>query len=108
MPIEVPLWNMDLRYEADVIETLEAVYGELTEKDSLTQAVLSAAENGAEDNFDAYFEVLADARENSFLEDLDQDNLSAVFRETIAESVAYLIGKRLDVEIEDFDGEHFR
>lgn len=65
MPIEVLIWNMDLRYETEVIETLEVVYGELTEKDSLMQAVLCAAENGAEDNFDAYFEVLAGARKNS-------------------------------------------
>lgn len=65
MTIEVLIWNMDLRYETEVIETLEVVYGELTEKDSLTQAVLCAAENGAEDNFDAYFEVLAGARKNS-------------------------------------------
>lgn len=108
MPIEVPIWNMDFRYEAEVIETLEAVYGELAEKDNLVQAVLSAAENGAEDHFGAYFEVLAGARENSFLEDFDEDNLSVVFRETIAESVAYQIGKRLDAEIEDVDEAHFR
>lgn len=105
---EVPLWNMDAKYEEEVIEALEAVYGELVEKDSLLQAILCAAENGAEDHFDAYFEVLSEVKINSFLEDLDEDNLSAAFREIIAESVAYMIGKRLHVEAAHFDEDSFR
>lgn len=106
--IEVPTWNMNPEYEREVIEALEAVYGELTGKDTITQAVMAAAENGAEDNFDVYFEVLKEARVGSFLEDLDEDNLSVVFRETIAESVAYLIGTRLDIQFESIDEESFR
>ena len=105
---EVPLWNMDVKYEEEVIEALEAVYGELVEKDSLLQAILCAAENGAEDHFDAYFEVLSEVKINSFLEELDEDNLAAAFREIIAESVAYMIGKRLRVEDVHFDEDSFR
>lgn len=106
--IEVPIWNMDFRYENEVIEALEAVYGELKEKDNLMQAVLCAAKNGAEDNFEAYFEALSEARVNSFLEDLDEDNLSAAFRETVAESIAYMIGSRLNVKADTVDEDSFR
>ena len=46
----VPIWEMKPEYEAEVIETLESTFGELRDKDSLANAVLSAAQNAVEDN----------------------------------------------------------
>ena len=94
-PRTVPIWNMKPEDEEDVIEALEGVYGELNDKSSLQNAIISAAENGAEDNMGDYFRELLDSKTGSFLEDLDEDNLIVRFRETVAESVGYLIGKRL-------------
>lgn len=94
-PRTVPIWNMKPEYEEDVIGALEGVYGELNNKSSLQSAIISAAENGAEDNMGDYFRELLDSKTGSYLEDLDEDNLIVRFRETVAESVSYLIGKRL-------------
>ena len=94
-PRTVPIWNMKPEYEEDVIGALEGIYGELNNKSSLQNAIISAAENGAEDNMGDYFRELLDSKTGSFLEDLDEDNLTVRFRETVAESVSYLIGKRL-------------
>ena len=45
-------------YKDEVISALEGVFGELERKDSLKEAIISAAENGAEDNFTEYLEAL--------------------------------------------------
>ena len=95
-PVPVPIWKMKDAYKDEVISALEGVFGELERKDSLKEAIISAAENGAEDNFTEYLEALKACRQGSFLDDLDEDNLSAVFRETVAESVAYMMGSRLE------------
>ena len=95
-PVPVPIWKMKNAYKDEVISALEGVFGELERKDSLKEAIISAAENGAEDNFTEYLEALKACRQGSFLDDLDEDNLSAVFRETVAESVAYMMGSRLE------------
>ena len=96
-PIPVPIWNMKRGYETEVLDTLEGVFGELERKESIESAIVSAAENGAEDHFSDYFEILKDSRHESFLADLDEENLSVIFRETIAESIAYMMGSRLEV-----------
>jgi hypothetical protein len=41
----VPIWDMKPEYEADVIESLENSFGELEDKSTLTDALISAAEN---------------------------------------------------------------
>ena len=99
-PRTVPIWNMKPEYEEDVIGALEGIYGELNDKSSLRNAIISAAENGAEDNMGDYFRELLESKTGSFLEDLDEDNLTVVFRETVAESVSYLIEKRLGEALE--------
>ena len=100
-PKSVPIWNMKPEYEEDVIEALEGVYGKLEDKSSLQIAIMSAAQNGAEDHIDDYFRELLNCKAGSFLEDLDEDNLIVRFRETAAESVGYLIGKRLGQDFEN-------
>ena len=50
----VPLWDMRDEYTDDVIETLESTFGELDNKVTLGEAVMSAAQNAAEDNLPDY------------------------------------------------------
>lgn len=65
----VPIWEMKPEYEDDVIETLEATFGELSDKETLADAVLSAAENAVTDNITDYLADLMGCREDSFLEE---------------------------------------
>ena len=95
--IPVPVWNMKAEYDEAVIESLEGVYGDLERKESLAEAVLSAAENGVEDHYTDYFQDFMQCKEGSLLEEMDEANLTVIFRETLAESIAYLIGSRLDL-----------
>ena len=50
----VPLWDMQEEYTEAVIETLENTFGQLTYKSVLSDAVMSAAQNAAEDNLPDY------------------------------------------------------
>ena len=92
---EVPVWSMKPEYTEEVVRALEGVYGELKDKSDLSNAILSAAVNGAEDNMNDYFQDLLELKKGSLLNDLDEMQLSLVFKETLAESISCLIGQRL-------------
>jgi N12 class adenine-specific DNA methylase len=106
----VPIWNMKPEYEADVIETLEASFGELVDKKTLAQAIVSAANNAVADNITDYLKDLCDCREGSFLEELDELNVEVLYTNTLKNSVAFMLLTRCglnptdDFEPEDFQG----
>lgn len=91
----VPLWNMRQEYEADVIETLESTFGEIDNKSNLAEAVICAARNAAEDNLPDYIRDLLYSVNDSFLEGLDEDSITFLYREVVTNSVAYIfkVGK---------------
>ena len=56
----VPIWEMDAAFSDRVIETLENTFGDLSEKETLPDAVLSAAHNAVADNLPDYLRDLKD------------------------------------------------
>ena len=98
----VPIWQMKPEYEAEVIETLESTFGTLTEKDTLEAAILSAAKNAVEDNIPDYVGDLLYTVENSFLEELDEDMVAAMYRKMVRNSVAYMLMSRLELDTGDY------
>lgn len=104
----VPIWAMKPEYEEDVIETLESTFGELKSKDTLIDAVLSAAEIATEDNISDYADVLIKFKQDSFLEELDDDSIRTIYRNTVTNSVAFVIASRLGIDADlYFDREDF-
>lgn len=61
----VPIWSMEPAYTEPVIETLEATFGTLAEKDNLPDAILSASRNAVADNMQDYLRDLLDCRGGS-------------------------------------------
>ena len=57
---------MKPEYTDDVIESLENTFGELENRESLADAVLSAAKNAVEDNIPDYLGDLMYAADDSF------------------------------------------
>lgn len=106
----VPIWKYKDEYEPAVIETLENTFGELERKGDMIDAVISAADNATEDNTLDYISDLIRSTQNSFLEELDDDSVSAIYRTLIKNSVAYMILSRLGISAdpyfgrEDFEG----
>ncbi len=100
----VPIWKYKDEYEQAVIETLENTFGELEHKGDMIDAVISAADNATEDNTLDYISDLIRFKYNSFLEELDDDGISTVYRTLIKNSVAYMILSRLGISADQYFG----
>ena len=104
----VPIWQMRSEYTEAVIESLENTFGELENKDSIAQAVLSTAKNAVEDNIPDYLHDLLYYVDDSFLFGLDKDMISAIYKTVITDSVAYMMMVRLGIDTElYFEAEDF-
>ena len=93
----VPIWSMEPAYTKPVIETLEATFGTLAEKDNLPDAILSASRNAVADNVPDYLRDLLDCRDGSMLEELDALNVEVTYRRALQSSVAYMLLTRLSL-----------
>ena len=106
----VPIWSMEAGYTERVIETLEATFGTLAEKDTLPDAILSASRNAVADNMPDYLRDLLDCRGGSMLEELDALNVEVTYRRALECSVAYMMMTRISLPAmayilpEDFEG----
>ena len=98
----LPIWTMQPDFEPAVIETLEATFGDLAEKETLADAVRSASHNAVTDNFPDYLQDLRNCREDSLLEELDDLNLEVFYRDALEVSVAYMLLTRLGVQADAY------
>lgn len=98
----VPIWEMKPEYTDDVIESLESTFGELENRESLADAVLSAAKNAVEDNIPDYLGDLMYAADDSFLYGLSEDMITAMYKKAVTNSVAYMMMARLGIDTEPF------
>ena len=98
----LPIWTMHPAFEPEVIETLEATFGNLAEKENLADAVRSACHNAVADNFTDYLQDLRECREDSLLEELDDLNLEVFYRDALEVSVAYMLMTRLGLRADNY------
>lgn len=98
----LPIWTMHPAFEPEVIETLEATFGNLAEKENLADAVRSACHNAVADNITDYLQDLRDCREDSLLEELDDLNLEVFYRDALEVSVAYMLMTRLGLRADEY------
>lgn len=98
----VPVWQYKEEYQADVIETLENSYGELESKDNMYNAVMSMSENIVEDNIPDYLSDLLAVSDGSFLEELDEDMISSMYRITVQNSIAFMVLTRLGFDAKEY------
>ena len=105
----VPIWAVQPEYEQDIIETLENSFGELADKSDFGAALFSAAKNAVEDNMPDYLSELRYCKENSFLEELDDFNVEAIFKATLQNSIGYMLLSRCGMSVGDyFSDDDFR
>ena len=98
----LPIWTMHPVFEPEVIETLEATFGNLSEKENLADAVRSACHNAVADNITDYLQDLRECREDSLLEELDDLNLEVFYRDALEVSVAYMLMTRMGLRADDY------
>ena len=98
----VPIWEMKPEYTDDVIESLENTFGELENRESLADAMLSAAKIAVHDNIPDYLGDLMYDADDSFLYGLSEDMITAMYKKAVTNSVAYMMMTRLGIDTEPF------
>ncbi len=105
----VPLWQVQEPYHPAIIEALEDSFGALEARDNLMQAIISASVNAGEDNLTDYLEDLKQSTPNSYLDGLDELNLSKRLRDLMVNSMTYMLMLRCGLETEAlFETDDFR
>ena len=82
------LWNMEESYHAPVVERLAKAF-DIPGTGSLGDTVMEAAARVVEDSYGEYLRDLHYEVEDSFLEELDDQNIDLIFRDTLKASVQY-------------------
>ena len=104
----IRLWQYNNRFDNAIIETLENSFGGLKTKNSIMDAIISAAQNAVEDSKADYLSELKYAKENSFLDGLDELNIDVEFQQTAEVSIAYIVLQRLGINADNtFEREDF-
>ena len=98
----VPIWQMESEYESEIIESLENSFGDLNDKSTLAEALISAANNAVEDNMADYLSDLMNIRDNSLLEELDELNVEVEYRRALQYSVAYMLLSRCGINADEY------
>ena len=92
-PIAIPgFWLMSSVHEASVLEHLSNRYGPPSYSAApFVEQVQEICANVTDDNLGNYLEQLQQAKQDSFLEELDELNLHIRFRDLVSNSVAYAV-----------------
>ena len=91
-PQEPQLWRMQSAYEDAVLESISNTFEVEREAGApFVEQICAMSQVIAEDNLPDYLEELRNTREDSFLEDLDDLNLSVRLKTLLANSIAYTV-----------------
>ena len=92
------LWNLDShKHEQIILDHLADTYG-LSQTDSMNAALLELAQQLTADNLDEAMDGLAYEVADTFLEELDEDNIRVRFRELMTNSIFYTLSRRCGQE----------
>ena len=92
------LWNLDSHeHEQAILDHLADTYG-LSQTDSMNAALLELAQQLTADNLDEAMDGLAYEVKDTFLEELDEDNIRVRFRELMTNSIFYTLSRRCGQE----------
>lgn len=99
---KLKLWEVKLDYENEIIESLEANYGTLENKDDFAGAILSAISNSVEDNIQDYFDSLMKNTYGSNLANMDELTIQMEYKSLLINSVAYMVLTRTGLNPFDY------
>jgi len=92
------LWNLDShKHEQTILDHLADTYG-LSQTDSMNTALMELAQQLTADNLDEAMDGLAYEVADTFLEELDEDNIRVRFRELMTNSIFYTLSCRCGQE----------
>ena len=87
------LWNLDSHeHEQAILDHLADTYG-LSQTDSINTALMELAQQLTADNLDEAMDGLVYEVKDTFLEELDEDNIRVRFRELMTNSIFYTLSR---------------
>jgi N12 class adenine-specific DNA methylase len=92
----VPIWEMKPQYERDVIETLEATFGEVSDKTDLAEVIRESVDNAVDDNITDYF------TEFNEYDEVNKYSDEELYSRLIKNSVSYMIMARLGIDADSY------
>lgn len=95
------LWSIKQEYEEDIIESLEANFGDIGSKENLSQAIISASYNMVVDNIEDYLTSIIDNKANSMLETISDEEIKTMLITTTWASVSYMMMTRCGINAKD-------
>ena len=99
---EVSLWQLRPAMIPAVTEALVNAYGEIPDVSGFPERIMELSTMLAEDNLSDYAAMLRDAKADSLLEDLDDDNLNYRLRFLTQNSIAFMVLLRCGVDPMDY------
>ena len=104
---EVPRWEVKDRYHDEVAEALTNAFGD-TAEGGLESVIDDTAKNMVEDNILDYLSTVNDSKYGSFLEELDDDNISVILKNALSASIGYMMMTRCGLNADEYyDREDF-
>lgn len=94
---EYKLWSIKEEYEQDIIESLEANFGDIDSKESLAQAIINASYNMVVDNMEDYLTSIINHKANSMFENMTDEEIKSIFMTTTWASVSYMMMTRCGI-----------
>ena len=98
---EYKLWNIKKEYEDNIIESLEANFGDIESKESLSQAIIHASYNMVTDNVEDYITSIIKNKTNTNLENIQDEEIKNMFITTAWASVSYVIMTRCGINAKE-------
>ncbi len=104
---EVLRWEVKDNYHNEISEALTNAFGDVAEG-GLESVIDDTSRNMVVDNVLDYISTLKDGVYGSFLEELDDDNISVVFKNALASSIGYMMMTRCGINADEYyDREDF-
>lgn len=97
----VPAWRMHPRYKASVLEALKGFYKGIDESKEFSTALMDMASQLVEDSIEDYKADLSSVKRGSLLEELDDLNTEVWLKDTLKNSVSYMVLIRCGYPAED-------
>ena len=92
------LWEMKEEHQEAVLDRLEGIYGDTDKEAGFTDRIREIASRIAQDCYGELASDMEYLKEGSFLEELDELNVAVRVRETLADSIAYMVLKRCGMD----------
>lgn len=99
---EYKLWDIKPEYEQEIIETLEASFGEISAKESLAQAIYLTAYNMIDDNIQDYMETIKNHIKGTKLEAMEENDIETIVKVAANSSVAYMMMTRCGINAKEY------